>query len=275
MTVSVVIPTHNRPRLLREALESVTAQTIDDYEIIVVSNGETYGNLVQVSDICAKFGAELIVLPEGNVSAARNTGIHASSGHWIAFLDDDDLWKPNKLDRQLRMASITGADVIFCSYEVTWADGRVTQHTNGKKGWSWAKALMLSNYVGAGGSGTMVRTTVAHLHPFDEKLKYGEDWDAWRRYAYYFEASNVPEPLVMIRKHDGNKSDEWRHHWYTQRVRLKMFTDTPPHLWLMLPLVAWQLVQFFPLLIRLYLFVNRLTGGLSGRTWRWFKGRFA
>src|SRR5260221_8617571 len=99
--VSVVIPTHNRPDMLAEALASVRAQTFTDYEVLVVSNGEHH-ELRAVSRVVAhKHDCRYFELAKGAVSAARNFGVKQAKGEWIAFLDDDDLWLPNKLEQQL------------------------------------------------------------------------------------------------------------------------------------------------------------------------------
>src|SRR5258708_39467781 len=95
--VSIVVPTINRPKMLAEALASVRAQNFTDYEIIVVSNGENDEMCRQSREAAA--GCIYLELDHGNVSAARNAGIAQANGEWIAFLDDDDLWLPHKLER--------------------------------------------------------------------------------------------------------------------------------------------------------------------------------
>ena len=97
--VSVIIPTYNRAALVAEALASVKAQTFRDFEIVVVDDGGTDGTWEALSA-----GQEIRVLRHPRrrgVSAARNTGINAARGQWLAFLDSDDLWLPDKLARQM------------------------------------------------------------------------------------------------------------------------------------------------------------------------------
>ena len=102
MLVSVVVPTHDRPEMLVEALASVRAQTFTDYEIIVVSNGESAEMRRTSREVAA--GCVHLEFDCGNVSFARNAGIKRASGDWIAFLDDDDIWLANKLERQIAEA---------------------------------------------------------------------------------------------------------------------------------------------------------------------------
>ena len=97
--VSVIIPTYNRAALVAEALASVQAQTYRDFEIVVVDDGGTDGTAAALAE-----WREVKVLRHSRrrgVSAARNTGINAARGQWLAFLDSDDLWLPDKLARQI------------------------------------------------------------------------------------------------------------------------------------------------------------------------------
>jgi len=112
--VSVVIPTHNRPELLKRAIKSVLNQTYQDFEIIVVDDGD-----VSVEDVVKSFSNSRVKyikhkIPHQGGSAARNTGIKASKGEYIAFLDDDDEWLPKKLEIQMKKFEKTGEDVGFC-----------------------------------------------------------------------------------------------------------------------------------------------------------------
>jgi len=97
--VSVIIPTYNRSGLVGEAIASVLAQQDAKFEVIVVDDGSTDDTAVTLES----FGAAIRPLwrPHGGVSSARNTGIVAAVGEWLAFLDSDDLWLPRKLWMQL------------------------------------------------------------------------------------------------------------------------------------------------------------------------------
>src|SRR5258707_1388506 len=140
--VSCIIPTHNRPEMLAEALASVRAQTFTDYEIIVISNGESAQGRVASRTAAAAFDALYLELEEGNVSLARNFGIKRANGEWIAFLDDDDLWLPTKLERQLAEAERTDADMIAADWIEFHPDGRAkVSRPRCPDGWPYAKAI--------------------------------------------------------------------------------------------------------------------------------------
>ena len=136
--VSVVIPTHNRPKLLKRAIISVLAQTYQDFEIVVVDDGLEQ----RASKVIASFNDNRIKYiqhkKEKGGGAARNTGIKNSRGEYIAFLDDDDEWLSEKLEIQMKKFEKTSKDVGFCfssvknihdsREEITEVPGRIANY---------------------------------------------------------------------------------------------------------------------------------------------------
>lgn len=116
MPVSVVIPTFNRAALLGRAIDSVLNQTYQDFELLVVDDGSTDGT----RDVVAKYGSRLRYLPQQNagVSAARNAGVRHARFDLIAFLDSDDIWRPQKLE--LQVPAMADPDVVLCFTNRTW-----------------------------------------------------------------------------------------------------------------------------------------------------------
>jgi len=204
--VTVVIPTHNRVRLLRQTLASALAQTGVKCEVVVVDDGSTDGTvgyLESVPDPRLRF----ITRAMGNgVSQARNAGLEAARHEWVAFLDDDDLWAPDKLRAQLDAA------VDGCGW-VTVGAVDVDDHlvvTGGARPPVAQKdtpRLLLANIVPGGGSGTMVRTELARsLGGFDPALSTLADWDMWIRLSLVSDMASVPRPLVAYRLHGHSMS---------------------------------------------------------------------
>jgi glycosyltransferase involved in cell wall biosynthesis len=109
--VSVIIPAFNRDHCVGAAVDSVLAQTFKDFEIIVVDDGSTDGT----AEVLEKYGSQVHLIRQENrgVSAARNTGVRAARGSWIAFLDSDDHWHPQKLERQLAALEKYSAKICF------------------------------------------------------------------------------------------------------------------------------------------------------------------
>lgn len=116
--VSVIIPAYNAEAFLTEAIQSVLAQTITDWELFIVDDCSTDGTAA-ISQRFSKQDPRIIsIRNESNLGAAgtRNVGLERAAGKWVAFLDSDDLWHPDKLGKQLWEANETGADLIYSSY---------------------------------------------------------------------------------------------------------------------------------------------------------------
>lgn len=124
--VSVVVPTHDRAALIGETLEAILAQSVRPLEVIVVDDGSRDDTRA----ICARFGDAIRYLWQENrgVSAARNVGMRATRGDWVAFCDSDDVWHPTKLEVQLQVVSTTGARwcVSGCGLVGPAGEGRVS-----------------------------------------------------------------------------------------------------------------------------------------------------
>ncbi len=116
--ISVVIPVHNRAKLITRALDSVLAQTIPAQEVIIVDDGSTDNNL---SDVLTKYQDKIVLIQQENlgVSAVRNIGIQQATGNWIALLDSDDSWQINKLEQQVAVLSAK-PDYKLCHTNETW-----------------------------------------------------------------------------------------------------------------------------------------------------------
>jgi glycosyltransferase involved in cell wall biosynthesis len=200
LEVSVVIPTRNRWALLEScALPSALSQTRVDLEVVVVDDGSTDatpGWLERLDD------ARVRVLRHPRSrgrAAARNTGIGAARGAWIAFLDDDDLWSPMKLRRQLDVARpadvLVYAGVIEIDEQRNPLDKPLIRPTT--------RATLLEwNTIPAGSSTVVARTDhVRAVGGFDERLTYVEDWDLWIRLAGRGDLGVVPDVLAAYVRH--------------------------------------------------------------------------
>ena len=201
--VSVIIPTYNRDNYLYSAIKSVLNQTFEDFEIIIVDDAST-DNTRQVVD---KFDDKRIryIRHKENKggSAARNTGIKRSKGKFIAFLDDDDMWMPSKLEKQL--------DLINKNLEI----GAVYTRTciiNKSDKIIWFKSpslrgnifldILKKNYVGSCSKVLVRKECFNRIGLFDENLPAGQDWDMWIRLAKHHQFDYVNEPLVLYRVHE-------------------------------------------------------------------------
>ena len=205
-TVSVVIPNYNYARFLREAVDSVLGQTYGDIEIIVVDDGSTDAS----KSILDEYGSRITVIFQQNqgVSAARNNGVAASGGEFLAFLDADDAWLPEKVKKQVTMLrEDPSLGLVHVGVEEIDDEGRVTGHrTDGLSGNVSAELLLFErSVILGGGSGLMVRRSVfGEIGGFDTRLSTSADWDLFYRIASRHPIGFVPECLLRYRYHGSN-----------------------------------------------------------------------
>jgi glycosyltransferase involved in cell wall biosynthesis len=197
--VSVVIPVFNRPAAVRRAINSVLAQTFQDFEIIVVDDASTDATAVAVTALSDP--RIRLVRHDRNRggSAARNTGIEASSAPYVAFLDSDDEWLPTKLESQLELFRRSGDRVglAYCGIERMLADGTIVGQIP-QRCEDLARRLLRENVIGGTSVGMVRRQVFDEIGGFDDALPATQDLDLWLRICEQFSADFVPEILVRI-----------------------------------------------------------------------------
>jgi glycosyltransferase involved in cell wall biosynthesis len=205
--VSVILPTRDRSHRLTRALGSALAQRDVTLEVLIVDDGstdETDRILSRISD--PRVRCRRNAAPEG-VSAARNLGISDARGRWIAFLDDDDVWAPTKLARQMDVVRTSGRTWSYAGEVI------VDEHLNVLAGGpppppeEVVRMLERYNSVPAGASNVVVAAeALAAAGAFDPALTNSEDWDMWIRLSRGGPPDWVRSPLVAISYHRGNAS---------------------------------------------------------------------
>jgi len=200
--VSVIIPTYNRSHFLVEAIESVLSQTYPNVELIVVNDGSTDDTETKLAPYMDKI--EYIKKVNGGISSAVNTGLQASKGKYITRLDDDDLFLPEKIAKQVEVfENNPDIGLVTSGCFVIDSIGRITSVKNAPDFSDYGTFLsLLFDYA-------IFQSTVMVLHKCHDKLGFyrkgiGEDYDMFVRIARYWEIGVVNEPLAKIRRHDGN-----------------------------------------------------------------------
>jgi glycosyltransferase involved in cell wall biosynthesis len=215
--VSVIIPTYNRAALVREAVASVKAQTYRDFEIVVVddaSTDATFEALAAWRDVRVLRQAR-----RRGVAAARNLGAAAARGHWLAFLDSDDLWLPEKLARQMAyLAERPG--LRLCQTDEIWVRQgvRVNKPAAHRKVAGRIFAASLERCMISPSAVILPRRLFEEHGGFDEDLPAAEDYDLWLRLSWRYEVGLVDEPLVIKR---GGHSDQLSRQWGLDRFRIR------------------------------------------------------
>ena len=206
-SVSVVVPTHNRCELLTVTLRSVLRQRDVDLEVIVVDEASTD----ETAAILAGLGDPRVrtvrhETPRG-VSTARNRGTAEARGDWVAFTDDDDLWAPDKLVRQLHAAQVAGRDWAYTGSVNIADDFRIIHGLPPLPPEQVMATLPRYNTIPGGGSNVVVRRqTLLRAGPFDTRLLNTEDWEMWIRLANAGPPAWVRSPLMAKRVHSSNSS---------------------------------------------------------------------
>jgi glycosyltransferase involved in cell wall biosynthesis len=197
--VSVAISTYNRAHLVGRAIRSALAQTAGDFELIVVDDGsadDTQAALAAVGDSRLR-----IARHERNqgISRTRNTALGLARGEWIAFLDDDNEWVPEYLERQLALAAARPeAGVVYCRARVQYPDRPAVEWGEVWQGRIFCR--LLGVWVPLM-SGALIRTAaLAAVGGLDERLRATEDRDLWMRLAKRTDFAATPDVLLI--RHD-------------------------------------------------------------------------
>ncbi|MCG3148419.1 MAG: hypothetical protein PCFJNLEI_01862 [Verrucomicrobiae bacterium] len=180
-TVSVVIPAYNCARFLAQAVESVLAQTCPPTEVIVVDDGSTD----DTAEVAASFGTRihLIRQPNRGPAVARNTGIEAAQGEWIAFLDSDDVWFPDKLERQVAALQpgglLCGEVLVFSGMDLPTPPARQPSPITEVP----FERLLQRNWI-ATSTVVVPRSALVEVGGFNKRYRGPEDFDCWLSLAY-------------------------------------------------------------------------------------------
>ncbi len=245
--VSVIIPAYNREAFIGEAIDSVLAQEGVSTEIILVDGASSDGTV----SVARRHAPDIRIIsePDRGVADARNKGIAIARAPWIAFLDADDIWKPEKLRLQLEIArcepdvefvfcdawQYRGEEIILDSFLKTRSGfGALPKHAVVEDGYVFdtdmAVEIMKVNYV-VTTSTAMIRTEAAReVGGFDPTLKVCEDYEFWLRVVKGRKAGVVKRPLVGYRHHGNSLSDD-RHAMAYGRIEVadRVAADPRPY----------------------------------------------
>jgi len=221
--IDVVIPTYNHAPMLREALRSLVAQTEPRWHAYVINNNST-DDTVQVID---SFADSRITRTDfanhGVIGAARNTGIIAGSAEFVAFLDSDDVWYPDKL-AQVLAAFTTGVDLVCHAERWLETDGTSRVVEYGSRGRDHYDGLLFGGNALSTSAVTMRRTLLERVRGFDTdpQIVTAEDYDLWLRASreggrFVF----LPQPLGEFRRRQGSESSRISRNAEAERAVLR------------------------------------------------------
>ena len=227
--ISVVIPTYNRSELLKRAMCSVFNQTIKIKEIIVVDNGSTDNTYEMISSLFPN--TTYVYEKRKGVSIARNLGIKNCHSTWIAFLDSDDAWEPQKLEKQLFFSkNINKKCRLIHTNEIWYKNNKFQNQLKKHKksgGDIFQKSLELCCI---SPSSTFIKKEVFDDYGFfDESLEVCEDYDMWIRITSKEEVGFLDMPLVI--KYGGHDDQLSKKYWGMDRFRIKCLEKNLKNNW--------------------------------------------
>jgi glycosyltransferase involved in cell wall biosynthesis len=229
--VSVVIPTYNRSKLLRKTVQSVLDQSFKDYEILVVNNSSTDDTKEMLESLGDPRIRVLDILNQGVIAKSRNLGMRNARGEYIAFLDDDDLWLSEKLEKQV------GYLEKHPEYDLIYSPVWTIDENDARKEYLEIKRsptegnifyeLVRGNYISTL-TVLMRKSLLSEIGFFGENpaLRSIEDYDYWLRIALKKQIGFINEPLALYRVHSSGVSKTVNESRLNQKV-LKSFEDNP------------------------------------------------
>lgn len=206
--VSVVIPTHNRADLIGRAIVSVLNQSYKDIELLIVSDGSTDETKTVVDEFINKDKRVRYheYFPSKGGNFARNAGIHLSVGEYVAFLDDDDEWLPDKLTKQLDVMQSDKKNVlVYTGCNIIYVNDGVKYSAIPKLQGDLGKQILLDNYVGSTSTVILKKSVLSKSGEFDENLQALQDYDLWIRIAQQGHVGVVSEQLINYYNYRGKQ----------------------------------------------------------------------
>lgn len=210
--VSAVITTHKRePEIVERALKSVIDQTHTQMEIIVVddspSNYDLRGKVREMVEKYSDRNVKYIQHEEcKGACAARNTGLFEANGDFVAFLDDDDEWKPEKIEKQLQKFTSDCVALVYSGSEVINDSTQVTSYSPLKcESGNVYDKLIVENFIGSTSFPLLRKSALLDIDGFDVLMQSAQDYDVWLRISQKYNVECVNESLVIYHVHNGER----------------------------------------------------------------------
>lgn len=200
-TISVIIPAYNAERTILETIKSVQQQTFSDFEIIVINDGSTDRTVELIQSIKDE-RVKIFSYQNGGLPVARNRGITHAGGEFIAFLDADDMWTPDKLELQLK--ALQQHPEAGVAYSWTYFKFEEEEHSYADNSSSFEgnvyADLLVRNFLHNGSNPLVCRRAIESVGFFDPTLKSCEDWDFYLRLAARWSFVLVSKPQIIYRQ---------------------------------------------------------------------------
>jgi glycosyltransferase involved in cell wall biosynthesis len=228
--VSVIIATYNMAQFLGDAIASVLAQTVPDLEVVIVDDGSKDNT----AEVIAKFASDPRVhyhkQANSGQTKAKNVGVRHSRGTYIAFCDADDLWLPDKLERQLPLFDAEGkVGVVYSRNRRILTEGEHAPEADENVYYSGevTPQLFYFNFISFG-TAIVRRRCIDEFGAFDEQFRMGIDWDLWLRISTRYQIRFLDAVTYLYRVWPGQMSTNWRGRYdHAFRIMEKFLREYP------------------------------------------------
>lgn len=248
LRVSVVVPAYNAEVFIRETLDSILAQTRPVDEVVVVDDGST-DDTIEIVNSFASAGVRIVQQQRQGPSAARNRGIAETSGELVAFLDADDLWMPDKIEKQIAyLVAHPECGMVTCDmvwWNIVRGSRRIVKR-GVRPGGDQRREIAVSNFVGNPSQVLAWRRLLEQVGGFGAQQRWCEDWELWTRMIHQQPLGVVHEPLITYRWHSGGNTHDkrWEQSSIFFDVARRAISRVQPAWWRPLLLLrAWGAVQ--------------------------------
>ena len=226
--VSVIIPNYNYAQFVGEAIESVLNQTYKDIEVVVVNNGSTDNSM----EVLERYSKKIRLINQENLgqSGARTTGLEKATGDYIAFLDADDKWAPQKIEKQMLLFT-PNVELVYCGINLFSENSQTVISTEiptfrGSCSDAFIEYPGVSIVLSGESTSIFTRLLLNKVGGFDPELNSAAGWDFFRRCSKFSEFDFVPEPLINYRLHSSNMSNSSQNTIMDiRRAYKKLFAD--------------------------------------------------
>ncbi|MEB3178367.1 MAG: glycosyltransferase [Nostocaceae cyanobacterium] len=208
-TISVIVPAYNGERTILQTIESIRKQTFSDWEIIVIDDGSK-DRTVELVNTVKDERLKIFSYENGGLPVARNRGISHAQGEYIAFIDADDLWTPDKLADQLEALQKNPQAGLAYSWTSVIDDKAESIYESNKvyyEGDVYAD-LLTYNFIASGSNALVRRQAIEDAGEFEPTLGSAEDWDYWLRIASSWHFAVVPKAQILYRQSTGAMSSK-------------------------------------------------------------------
>ena len=203
-SVSAIITTCNRFELFKKALNSIKNQTYKNIEIIVVDGGEDK----LLESYIKKYPDVIYITSDSqHPNILRNMGITYATGEWVAFLDDDDTWMPEKIELQIQCFKKNNIDLCYTGKNIVHKNGKIIKYSYHNAQFSSAlQSIMWDNFIGTTSSIMLSKKTIIEVGMFDKKFPALQDYDLYIRICKSHRVKGINKPLVgYLNKHSNNQ----------------------------------------------------------------------